>query len=198
MVNKNVINDILLVLSLINESNEATREYLKNLRLLMEEDAVRTYIKEVEEFGMSPEAVNDSDNKPTNRRYQMNKNKLERIEKLKSDFANGKLRHEKLDDRIFVFGKEIRLPKPLEEFGPEAKSLMNTYFGSLAGLDKKDDENQILADVKPNTEVKIELVGITGVEKVEGVETPKHETYLNVDFKSGLKGKLVFIPEGDE
>lgn len=175
-----------------------TRWYLENLVLLNEEDIIRTYLQEVEESGMSPEGMNDSDNRPVNSRYLRNRDKLERIEKFKSDIESEKFKTEVGNDYLIFLGENIPLKKPFEELQPEVQQIIKLYRNSPIAEESIQPTQEVIATVRKGTEASIELSNVEEVEKFEGIEMPQKVTTLKTMLRAKQNGKLVFIPEGEQ
>lgn len=189
------IKDCLVMADVLDEINGRMGWYLENLVLLNQEDIIRTYVQEVEEYGMSPEGMNDSDNRPVNSRYLYNKDKLERIEKFKSDIESGKIKTEIGNDYLIFLGEKIPLKKPFEELQPEVQQIIRLYQNSPSVEEVTKPTQEVIATVRKGTEASIELSNVEEVEKFEGIEIPQKVTTLKTTLRAKQNGKLVFIPE---
>ena len=189
------IKGFLVMSDVLDEISDRARWYLENLELLNEEDIIRTYVQEVEEYGMSPEGMNDCDNRPVNSRYLRNKDKLERIVKFKSDIESGKFKTEIGNDYLIFLGEKIPLKKPFEELQPEVQQIIRLYRNSPSVEEVTKPTQEVIATVRKGTEASIELSNVEEVEKFEGIEIPQKVTTLKTTLKAKQNGKLVFIPE---
>lgn len=189
------IKDCLLLVDVLDEISDRTRWYLENLVLANEESIIRTYVQEVEEYGMSPEGMNDSDNRPVNSRYLRNRDKLERIVKFKSDIESGKFKTEIGNDYLIFLGENIPLKKPFEEIQPEVQQIIRLYRKSPSVEEVTQPTQEVIATIRKGTEASIELSNTEEVEKFEGIEIPQKVTTLKTTLKAKQNGKLVFIPE---
>lgn len=189
------IKGFLVMSDVLDEISDRARWYLETLELLNEEDIIRTYVQEVEEYGMSPEGMNDSDNRPVNSRYLRNKDKLERIVKFKSDIESGKFKTEIGNDYLIFLGEKIPLKKPFEELQPEVQQIIRLYQNSPSAEEVTKPTQEVIATVRKGTEASIELSNVEEVEKFEGIEIPQKVTTLKTTLKAKQNGKLVFIPE---